>query len=78
MPKGRIQELRTQLLTARFALSAYLLGTGIKGKIAAAIAQTLAQGSTLGTIRPYQIYLWLGKVVVWSGSDRWSAVAAGQ
>ena len=80
VPEGRILELRTQLLTAQLALSAYAGPRHVAESkaMAAAIAQTLRQGSTLGTIRPYQINLWLGKIVAWAGSDRWSAVAAGQ
>jgi hypothetical protein len=78
VPEGRIPELRTQLLTAQLALSGYA-GPGHIAEskaMATAIGQTLGQGSALDTIRPYQVSLWLGKVVAWSGTDRWSAVVA--
>ena len=70
VPEGRIPELRTQLLTAQLALSGYA-GPGHIAEskaMATAIGQTLGQGSALDTIRPYQVSLWLGKVVAWSGT----------
>jgi hypothetical protein len=76
---GRTLALRTQLLTAQLALSAYAEpGHLAEAKaLAADIGHTLSQASTLGTLPPNQVSLWLGKVVEWEGSDRWSADAAG-
>ena len=77
--EGRIPQLRTQLLTAQLALSVYA-GPGHVAEakeMAATIGKRLTQANNLGTIPSDQASLWLGKVVEWAGSDRWSAVAAG-
>jgi hypothetical protein len=72
--EGRTSDFKTQLLSAQFALRTYA-GPGHVAEakaLAATIGQSLAQARTLDMILPDQLSLWLGKVVEWDGTDRWS------
>jgi hypothetical protein len=72
---GLIPELRTQLLCAQRALSSYTGPAHVAEAkaLAALIERRLASGGTLTMMLPYQLSLWLGRVVELAGSDRWSA-----
>lgn len=77
--EGRNPEVRTQLLAAQLALNTYT-GPGHVAdakELAAVIGQTLGRESVLGTISPYRISMWLGRVAAWTGSEPWVAAAAG-
>ncbi|MGH8143716.1 MAG: hypothetical protein ACREU2_14510 [Steroidobacteraceae bacterium] len=68
-----IPQVRTQLLCAQAALRAYD-GPG-HTKDAMALASTLGQAlsnpTALSVLLPYQVSVWLGRVIEWTGSTRW-------
>jgi hypothetical protein len=73
--EGRTSDLRTQLLSAQLALSTYAGPSKVAEAkaLAAIIGQSLKQAGALNTMQPYQLSLWLGRVVTLSGAARWSA-----
>jgi hypothetical protein len=69
---GQTPDLRTQLLCAQYALTTYSGPAHVAEAkaLAAVIGQSLAQASTMLSYQPSS---WLGEVVEWAGTDRWSA-----
>jgi hypothetical protein len=70
---GGTPRLRTQLQCAQSALGAYRGAGHIEDArdLASTLERTLANPAALGTLLPYQLSLWLGKVTAWAGSNRW-------
>ena len=72
--QGRTQDLKTQLLTAQFALRSYVGPAHLAAAraLAVTIDEDLASSQVLNAMPPSRVSAWLSQVVQWAGAVRWN------